>query len=89
MKAHDVRHLTRCDICHGIADERHSVAYNVKRKPQKVHAHGRCYVMQFGIEKLLLQDDATLASLTLGDVGPETARAILDRHSPALSRIAG
>lgn len=89
MKAHDVRHLTRCDICHGITDERHSVAYNVKRKPQKVYAHGKCYVVHFGLGRLLQQDDATLASLTLGDVGPDTARAILDRHSQTLSRIAG
>lgn len=76
MSAHDVRHLTKCDLCLGIADKRHSV-----RTQRGVYLHGRCYVEQWGLAMLLKLPSDQTSSLTLSDLGPESMRALVDSLS--------
>jgi hypothetical protein len=70
---HDVRQLTVCTRCNQLADQRHLV------NTRDGHWHGQCYVEAFGEAELLKLPEAVLRTLTLGDVGVATMRAILNR----------
>jgi hypothetical protein len=76
-RAHDVRKLAQCDICHGILDIHHSVLKGAGRK--KVFFHGRCFIAQWGMDKFLQLDEPTLNSLTMGDIGVEAMTALVQR----------
>lgn len=74
--AHDVRHMRPCDICKGIVDKRHALPIRAN-----VYVHGRCYIAQWGIGQMLQLPETALNSLTLGDIGGNAMKAIIDRFA--------
>lgn len=75
--AHDVRHLVTCtnSRCNQLGDDRHMIC--VRSMDVRNYYHGRCFVKVFGLGALLNTPREQLETLTLGDVGPAIARAIL------------
>src|SRR5262245_215646 len=68
MNAHDVRKLRVCGACNGIGFGPHMVR----------GMHGACYVERRGVDELLALPPAETDGLTLGDIGPEIMRALMD-----------
>lgn len=79
--AHDVRHLAACTHCGDLGDDRVMVAPLLSKSLY----HGRCYVARFGLTGLLNLPKVQANKLTLGDIGPKAARALLD-HWDACGR---
>jgi hypothetical protein len=42
--------------------------------------HGRCYIARFGLDALLSLPSSQTDELTLGDIGPEAMRALLEKR---------
>ena len=80
MTSHDVRHLRVCQWCGDLGDERAMVATG----PRDL-AHGRCAIVVLGgVEGLLTLPQSELDKLTLGDIGPEIMRRLLDARQGAV-----
>ena len=73
MKAHDVRHLSRCPVCGKLGDDR----VMVKVGPMSSLAHDRCAFEQLG-EGILNLPKEERAKFTLSAVGPDMMRRLVD-----------
>lgn len=73
--AHDVRRLAACAYCKGSGDVRHMVPMQRKHE----FSHGRCYVAVHGIGGLLHQPKHVTDTLTLGDIGKDAMKALMDK----------
>lgn len=74
---HDVRHLRVCSGCKGVGDGRQMI-----REPRGKgarHHHGRCYIESHGMTLFLRLPSEETDKLTLGDIGPVAAAALLAR----------
>ena len=72
MSCHDVRHLVLCAGCRKLHDRRYMA------KIGKVYWHGRCVIADIGMEGLLNLPIEQLHKLTLGDIGVESMKAIVN-----------
>lgn len=71
-RAHDVRKLMPCK-CGGLGMRGNMVQIGDR------HYHGRCAIVEYGIEQLCLMEPEDTAGLTLDDIGPDNMRKLLDR----------
>lgn len=78
--AHDVRHLTACARCQRVRDQRW-MAFASGRT-----YYGRCIVRRFGLAALVALPAAQTDKLTLGDLGVEWMRQLLDARAPTKTR---
>ena len=74
--AHDVRRLACCEYCGGSGDTK-----NMIELQRRGWVHGRCYVAEYGIGNLLHQPMSVLEKLTLGDIGVDAMKAILEMRN--------
>lgn len=72
MTAHDVRHLRVCGHCGRLGDKREMVDGIF---------HGQCFIDLHGLPALLRLPAEQLDNLTLGDIGVEAMKAILDKRN--------
>ena len=76
--AHAVRRLASCGYCGGAGDARNMIPMQYANL--KEHYHGRCYVARNGLKALLVLPQAVTDRLTLGDIGKETMKALLEKR---------
>lgn len=76
MKAHDVRHLTVCCLCHNIGDKRRMLVLPGYLKP----AHDRCVVHHLTHSEILALPPDERSKITLGAAGPELMRKLMDAY---------
>lgn len=83
---HTVRYLVVCAYarCCNLGDQRNMITTRAatattfqSTSDGRACYHGRCYAKQFGVDKFLRLPKKQLSNLTLGDVGPDLARAIM------------
>lgn len=79
MNAHDVRHLVICKGCHDLGDKREMVPTDME------FFHARCYVTEFGEDRFLKLPRSHVESVTLGEIGPDLMRRLLDSQSAKAS----
>lgn len=77
MRAHDVKHLVICKGCHVLGDSRSMIPTDME------WFHGCCYITEFGEDRFLKLPASHTASITLGDIGPQMMRKLLDALKPA------
>lgn len=81
-RAHDVRHLRICAHCKGLGDRREMVTLFPVDKDWH---HGRCYIAIHGLHWFLRLPTGILANVTLGDIGVEAMRALLQEMERRVS----
>ena len=79
MKAHDVRHLCKCQICGGLADDREAI------QPKDLHSiyrgvwwHPGCYAKKFGEEAVFELPADDRRKFRLCDVSADTMRRLVE-----------
>ncbi len=80
--AHDVRHLGTCTACGTLLDDRKALTL-----PQGMY-HGRCFIREHGLRALLALSGELTQHLTLGDLGVDHMRALVNRD-PAVTGAKG
>lgn len=77
--AHDVRKLTVCAHC-GQIGNRDTMLLGHPYQPATEYFHGRCFAEYHGVDALLdMVAHGRADQLTLGDLGADLMRAVLDR----------
>ena len=71
--AHDVRKLRSCAYCGRLGSSETMLDTSAKQ-----WWHGRCFVKKFGVELLMVQDVDAISRLTLGDLGVDLMKRIMD-----------
>lgn len=71
--AHDVRHLSACQGCDQIGDDRHMI-----RAEKGKLWHGRCVIRKYGFGRLLTFRKTELERLTMGDLGVHYMTRLVD-----------
>jgi hypothetical protein len=73
-KAHDVRKLVVCK-CGGLASQGMAIDLDGE------WYHGRCFIHVFGFKSLLALPRSKQDRLTLGDLGPDVMRRLIEARS--------
>lgn len=74
--AHDVRHLGKCFGCDDLGDKRRMIYGDW---------HGRCYIKTYGLSDFLLLEDDETNKLSLGDIGMDAMKGLIDSRAKAKS----
>jgi len=93
MKAHDVRHLTPCEGCRLLGDDRDMIVEQLRFRGERtasqkvkdnfrIHWHGKCFERRHGRTRLLGLGRKQLERLRLSDVGVEVMTAIVAKLTP-------
>ncbi len=71
---HDIRLWTACSHCHVLGTKNEMV-----QSSDKNFWHGRCFARKFGTDRLVEMPGKETAKLSLGDLGVDLMRRILEK----------
>lgn len=77
-KAHDVRHLEKCNSCGGMGDDRRMLPGMPVFRSDGWH-HGRCVVLQLSEAEVLALPQPVYERLRLDETGPDLMLKLLRR----------